>query len=216
MCSRIISLIIIFFLLLLGYVVLPCIKRIILKRYFKTLSIITPPKFIYTSVYGVFALFISTLFCYHLTLAIIIFFYCYGLALSLLVIIDLQYLLLPDCLTQSLVWLGLAFNGMSGFVSPSSAIFGAMIGYGLLYLINLTYYGIYRQHGLGRGDCKLMGAVGALLGYQAIPIVLCIASISTLIVHVLRRHLGKATQRLFPLGPGITLGLLLSSLKMIY
>lgn len=215
MGNRAISLIAIVFLLLLGFIVLPCLRRIIIKRYFKTLPIIALPRLIYTSVYGVLTLFITTLFYYHLTLTIIVFSYCYGLALSLLVIIDLQYLLLPDCLTQSLLWLGLAFNSVNGFVSPSTAIFGAMIGYGLLYLIDLTYYWVYRQHGLGRGDCKLMAAIGALLGYQVIPFVLIIASISTLMVVIFRRYFGKTTQRLSPLGPGIALGLLVSSLKMI-
>ena len=215
MCNRVISLVVIVFLLLLGFMVLPGVQRIIIKQYFKTLPIITLPRLLHILIYGVFTLYIATLFYFHLTLAMIVFSYCYGLALSLLVIIDLQYLLLPDCLTQSLLWLGLAFNSVNGIASPSTAILGAMIGYGLLYLIDLTYYGLYRQHGLGRGDCKLMAATGALLGYQSIPVVLCIASISTLSVAMFSHYGGKTTQRLFPLGPGIALGLLLSSMKMI-
>ena len=100
------------------------------------------------------------------------------LALSL---IDLDHHLLPDDLTFPLLWLGLlvsAFNlGLSG-VSLFDAVIGAAAGYITLWSLFWAFLLVTGKEGLGYGDFKLLAALGAWLGWQAILPVLLLASLA--------------------------------------
>ncbi len=100
------------------------------------------------------------------------------LALSL---IDLDHHLLPDDLTLPLLWLGLlvsAFNlGLPG-VSLFDAVIGAAAGYITLWSLFWAFLLVTGKEGLGYGDLKLLAALGAWLGWQAILPVLLLASLA--------------------------------------
>jgi leader peptidase (prepilin peptidase)/N-methyltransferase len=102
----------------------------------------------------------------------------YLLALSL---IDLDHHLLPDDLTLPLLWLGLlvsAFNlGLPG-VSLFDAVIGAAAGYITLWSLFWAFLLVTGKEGLGYGDFKLLAALGAWLGWQAILPVLLLASLA--------------------------------------
>lgn len=100
------------------------------------------------------------------------------IVLLVLATIDLRRRILPDNLTQPLLWLGLLVNIKATFISLQDAVIGAIVGYGLLWLVATLYLRWRHQHGLGRGDFKLMAALGAWLGWQALPGVLILASVS--------------------------------------
>lgn len=100
------------------------------------------------------------------------------LALSL---IDLDHHLLPDDLTLPLLWLGLlvsAFNlGLPG-VSLFDAVIGAAAGYMTLWSLFWAFLLVTGKEGLGYGDFKLLAALGAWLGWQAILPVLLLSSLA--------------------------------------
>ncbi len=87
----------------------------------------------------------------------------------LLAVVDAATLRLPDVVTQPLLWLGLLFNLGATFVPLSDAVCGAVIGYLMLWGVNGGYRLVYRRHGLGAGDFKLLAALGAWLGWRALP-----------------------------------------------
>lgn len=88
------------------------------------------------------------------------------LALS---VVDLRTQLLPDDLTQPLLWLGLLFSVTHTFTDPVSAIIGATAGYGVLWAVFHGFRLLTGKEGMGQGDFKLLGALGAWLGWQALP-----------------------------------------------
>ncbi len=92
-----------------------------------------------------------------------------------MIIIDLKYLLLPDLLTMSLLWLGLVINIHHTFVSLEQAVTGAITGYLLLATINYCYYILRRRDGMGQGDWKLLAAFGAWFGSVGAISILIIA-----------------------------------------
>lgn len=104
----------------------------------------------------------------------------WGLTLTLLTLaaIDIRMRLLPDNLTQPLLWAGLLINLRGTFTSLEHAVIGAALGYFLLWLVASFYFHCRHQHGLGSGDVKLMAALGAWLGWEALPGLLIIASLS--------------------------------------
>ena len=119
-----------------------------------------------------------------------------------LCIIDLRKQLLPDLLTYGLLWCGLLTSCFSLFVDPTSAIFGATAGYGVFWLTANLFKRITHREGLGYGDCKLLAALGAWVGWQGLTWVILTASLSGIVVVVflmaLKRH--KVTQPI-PFGP---------------
>ncbi|WP_348762043.1 A24 family peptidase [uncultured Salinisphaera sp.] len=102
--------------------------------------------------------------------------------LLVLAVIDARTQLLPDVLTLSLLWLGLLASVAGGpghtltGVTPRDAILGAAAGYGILWAVFQGFAALTGKHGMGYGDFKLLAALGAWLGWQALPMVVIIAS----------------------------------------
>lgn len=92
-----------------------------------------------------------------------------------LAFIDLETMLLPDDLTLPLLWLGLLVNLGHRFVPLQDAVIGAAAGYAALWLVYWAFRLATGKDGLGYGDFKLLAALGAWLGWQALPFVLLTA-----------------------------------------
>lgn len=109
-----------------------------------------------------------------------------------LTFIDLDKMLLPDQLTLPLLWGGLLFNLAGGFVPLADAVIGAMAGYLVLWSLYWAFKLLTGKEGMGYGDFKLLAALGAWLGWQALPIVLLLSSLVGAIIGIslilLRNH----------------------------
>jgi prepilin peptidase CpaA len=68
---------------------------------------------------------------------------------------------IPNWVTLAGLGVGLLIGYFPGGISLGASLGGFLIGFGFLYLF-------YMFGGMGGGDVKLMGAVGALLGYPLI------------------------------------------------
>ena len=93
-----------------------------------------------------------------------------------LAFIDLDTQLLPDDLTLPLLWLGLLFNLGGTYVPIADAVAGAMAGYGILWLVYWAFRLATGKEGMGYGDFKLLAALGAWFGWQALPAIILLAS----------------------------------------
>lgn len=91
--------------------------------------------------------------------------------------IDAQHGLLPDVLTLGLLISGLLLKVWFTPWALLDAVFGAALGYALLWLPYMFYLKWRGVVGLGLGDCKLLAAVGAWLGWAFIPMVALVASV---------------------------------------
>lgn len=98
-------------------------------------------------------------------------------ALVTLAVIDLRTLLLPDLITQPLLWAGLLASSVNGVsLALSDAVLGAAVGYASLWTVAYLFERITGQEGMGAGDFKLMAALGAWLGPLALLPLALIAS----------------------------------------
>jgi len=126
------------------------------------------------------------------------------LALLYLAHIDWRTFRLPNAITFPLIILGIAFNVFSDlrFTTPSSAFIGAFLGYGLLWALNTSYRLLKNRDGIGMGDAKLLAALGAWLGWSALPSILLMASVTGMLggIILLKLH-GHHLQKAFPFGP---------------
>ncbi len=112
--------------------------------------------------------------------------------------IDIETRLLPDPVTLSLLWLGLAFNLGGVFVPLSDAVVGAMVGYLFLWLVYRIYKLLTGKEGMGYGDFKLQAALGAWLGWQhlaGIVFLSCSLGTAFAVVLIIQRARSRAAER---------------------
>jgi leader peptidase (prepilin peptidase)/N-methyltransferase len=101
-----------------------------------------------------------------------------------LTVIDLDTQLLPDDITLPLLWAGLLFNLGGVFVPLGSAVVGAIAGYLALWLVYWGFRLATGKEGMGYGDFKLLAAIGAWLGWQALPLVILLSSVVGAVVGI--------------------------------
>ena len=102
-----------------------------------------------------------------------------ALLISFLIVltgIDLDTCLLPDSLTLPLLWLGLLVNLGGVFCSLESAVIGAIAGYLTLWSIYWLFKLTTGKEGMGYGDFKLLAALGAWFGWEALPLIIILSS----------------------------------------
>ena len=123
-------------------------------------------------------------------------------SLIALTFIDADTQLLPDQITQPLIWLGLLVNFGGVFTDLPSALIGAVVGYLTLWSIFWLFKLVTGKEGMGYGDFKLLAAIGAWLGWSMLPVVILLSSLVGAIVGisliVLARH---ARSQPIPFGP---------------
>jgi leader peptidase (prepilin peptidase)/N-methyltransferase len=94
-----------------------------------------------------------------------------------LCMIDYDTQLLPDCLTLPLLWAGLALSLAPIFVDSRASIIAAMSGYLCLWAVYHLFRLATGREGMGYGDFKLLAAIGAWVGWQALPVVILFSSV---------------------------------------
>ncbi len=132
---------------------------------------------------------------------------CYfAFALVICSFIDLDTMLLPDVFTLSGVAIGLLGAMLIPERSFWDAFFGALVGGGFLYAVAVLYQLVRKQEGMGGGDIKLLAWIGAVLGWQSIPIVILFASVLGMLAGFWQAFRTKGgLQQPIPFGPHLAL-----------
>ena len=128
----------------------------------------------------------------------------FAATLVALAVIDWDTTVLPDSMTLPLLWAGLlaAAAGWLPGLTPAGALAGAALGYLSLWTVYQAHRLVTGKEGMGHGDFKLLGALGAWLGAGAIlPIVLG-ASVVGAVVGLGMKYAGVLREdRYVPFGP---------------
>jgi leader peptidase (prepilin peptidase) / N-methyltransferase len=104
-------------------------------------------------------------------------------ALIVLAVTDLRERLLPNAITLTGIVAGLAFS----LVAPPGirgALAGVIVGGLVPFLVAEVYYRVRGEEGLGLGDVKMLGMVGAFLGAPLALFTLFLASLLGVLVGV--------------------------------
>jgi leader peptidase (prepilin peptidase)/N-methyltransferase len=127
----------------------------------------------------------------------------FGTVLLALSVIDWQTTLLPDDLTQPLVWGGLIASSMNWSGLPlSQSVWGAVLGYLSLWTIATAFEIITGKQGMGAGDFKLLAGLGAWLGPLALLPVVMLASIGGVLAGLYLKFTHRLRDNAYvPFGP---------------
>jgi leader peptidase (prepilin peptidase)/N-methyltransferase len=119
-----------------------------------------------------------------------------------LAVIDYDTQLLPDDITLPLLWAGLLLNSSGGFVDLKSAVIGAVAGYLSLWSVYWLFKLATGKEGMGYGDFKLLGAIGAWLGWQVLILVVLLSAVVGAAVGIsLIVFAGHGRSKPIPFGP---------------
>jgi leader peptidase (prepilin peptidase)/N-methyltransferase len=103
----------------------------------------------------------SLLFPLDLPLVFVLFISCLMICCF---VTDFEEGILPDQFTLLLVWVGLIGSLRPIFITPQESIIGAVVGYAILWGVNLIYRYFRGFDGMFPGDFKLNAGIGACLG----------------------------------------------------
>jgi leader peptidase (prepilin peptidase)/N-methyltransferase len=146
---------------------------------------------------------------------------CYAVFVALLVslsFIDYDTRLLPDALTKPGMVLGVVagfWPGLAGLISddPSTppalrsllaSLAGLLAGGGVTWAIRAVGSAVFRREAMGFGDVKLMGMVGACLGWRAALLTMFLGCCFGAVLGGIGAALGRGT--VIPFGPFLALG----------
>jgi leader peptidase (prepilin peptidase) / N-methyltransferase len=124
-------------------------------------------------------------------------------ALVALAAIDWDTTMLPDSITLPLLWAGLAAASLGWTAVPlRNAVWGAVVGYLSLWVVYKLYKAATGKEGMGYGDFKLLAALGAWLGWEAIlPIILMSSVIGAVVGITMKFTSGLREGGYVPFGP---------------
>ncbi|OTG72744.1 prepilin peptidase [Acinetobacter sp. ANC 4169] len=121
-----------------------------------------------------------------------------------LTFIDFDTQLLPDRYTLPLAALGLGINSYGIYTSPSSAIWGYIIGFLCLWIVYYLFKILTGKEGMGYGDFKLLAALGAWMGPFLLPLIVLLSSFVGAVIGIILLKIRKENQP-FAFGPYIAI-----------
>ena len=136
----------------------------------------------------------------------------FACALIVLFVTDLQHKILPNVITLPGIAVGFA---CSLFLPPGwrDSLIGIVAGGGVLFAIAETYYRVRGQEGLGMGDVKLLGMIGAFLGWKLVLLTLVFASFTGSVFGVALIAVGRGNMKYaLPFGTFLAVGALVSAI----
>lgn len=123
-------------------------------------------------------------------------------SLICLSMIDFDHQLLPDDITMPLLWLGIVCNIFNLFTDIYSSLFGAILGYGILWIIFISFKLLTGKEGMGYGDFKLLAMLGAWLGWEMLPFIVLLSSMLGAVIGISLILTGKVGRNIpIPFGP---------------
>lgn len=137
-----------------------------------------------------------------------------GFGLLLGTYVDIDHMILPDRVTIGGIWTGLLFSllfpVLQGTVSHGEgllrSVIGMALGGGLLWGVAVVGKAIFKKDAMGFGDVKLLAALGAWFGWQSIPFIVFVSSLTGSVAGVALIAVGrKGLQSRIPFGPYIVL-----------
>lgn len=143
-------------------------------------------------------------------------------ALIVLSVIDLELMIIPDRFSLGLIVWGLLFAwanpNFSGvwWQKELASLLGASVGLFGVLAIALIGTWMFKKEAMGGGDVKLMGGVGALIGWQGVITTVVFASFFGLVYALfLMLFKGKKGGDAIPFGPFLSMGALINLFYLI-
>ena len=143
-------------------------------------------------------------------------------SLIILSVIDLELMIIPDRFSLGLMVLGLAFSWLNPNFDGSfwsrflQSLTGAAVGFFGTLAVALLGYVLFKKEAMGGGDVKLMGGIGAFVGWGGVVTTIVFASVLGLVYSIfLMIFKGKGKGDAIPFGPFLSAGALINLFYLV-
>jgi len=153
---------------------------------------------------GLFA--VGVLLKYGISLEAAIY-YTFIATLLVITFIDIDHQIIPDIITLP----GIPICFVASFALPQitymESIIGILIGGGSLFMVAWLYHLLTKKEGMGGGDIKLLGMMGAIIGWQGVLFTIFVASaVGTVSGILIMLKARKSMKLAVPFGPFLAIG----------
>ena len=122
-----------------------------------------------------------------------------GIAVS-----DARAYIIPDEFSLGGLVIGLVLAALGGWSGFLTAVVGAAIGFGLLWLVAVGGTWFFKQDAMGGGDIKMMAMIGAFVGWKSVLLTIFLGALLGSLIFVPLTLAGN--KRLVPFGIFLALG----------
>lgn len=117
---------------------------------------------------------------------------------------DAREYIIPDEFTIGGLVLGLLFAAAGGASALLTAVIGATVGFGVLWLVGVAGTWVFKEEAMGGGDIKMMAMVGAFLGWQGVLLTIFLGALAGTVIFLPMTLSGK--KKLVPFGVFLAMG----------
>jgi leader peptidase (prepilin peptidase) / N-methyltransferase len=128
----------------------------------------------------------------------------FGTILLGIAMTDARAYIIPDEFSLGGLGLGVLFALAAGMQSLGTALLGAAVGFGLLWLVAVVGQWYFKQEAMGGGDVKMMAMVGAFVGWQGTLLTVFLGALIGSLIFVPLTLAGS--KKLVPFGIFLALG----------
>jgi leader peptidase (prepilin peptidase) / N-methyltransferase len=128
----------------------------------------------------------------------------FGTVLLGIAMTDARAYIIPDEFSLGGLALGILFALAGGRQPFGTALLGAAVGFGLLWLVAILGEWMFKQEAMGGGDIKMMAMVGAFLGWQGTLLTVFLGALIGSLIFVPLSLIGR--KKLVPFGVFLAIG----------
>ncbi len=134
-------------------------------------------------------------------------YFIFATALLVITFIDIDHQIIPNEISLPGIPIGFAVSFFIPEVTPIESLIGILAGGGGLWAVATIYLMLTRREGMGFGDVKLLGMVGAFIGWKGVIVTIFAASaIGTLVGVAAMLKSRKDMKMAIPFGPFLSIG----------
>jgi leader peptidase (prepilin peptidase) / N-methyltransferase len=187
---------------------IPLLSYMILRGRCRNCRVVISPRYpIVELLTGMFALALWLRFGTHPHTAV---YFAFIAALLTITFIDIDHRIIPDGISLPGIPIGFILSFFLPQVGWLDSLLGIALGGGSLFLVAWTYQVFTGKEGMGGGDIKLLGMIGAFIGWQGVLFTIMISSfIGTAVGVALMLHARKGMKMAIPFGPFLSIGAIL-------
>ncbi len=128
----------------------------------------------------------------------------FGTLLIGIALTDAREYIIPNEFTWGGLAIGLVLAAAAGVDGMIAAAIGAVVGFGLLWLVGAVGTWAFKEEAMGGGDIKMMAMVGAFIGWQGVLLTIFLGALAGTLIFLPLTLLGK--KRLVPFGVFLAIG----------
>ena len=128
----------------------------------------------------------------------------FGTILLGIAMTDARQYIIPDEFSWGGLVIGLLFSLAGGLHGLGTALLGAAVGFGLLWLVGTVGTWVFKEDAMGGGDIKMMAMVGAFVGWQGVLLTIFLGALAGSLVFVPLLLMGN--RKLVPFGIFLAIG----------